>query len=336
MRPRSLRRAASAGANAIVSTLLARPRRRAHRQRHSAPRRSRRPADVHARLRRRAPPTTCAPRSATAWKSGTSARTSASTRCSSRIWVGRPGRVVAFEPNPAARAVLTRNVALQLAAVARRDRPVGGRRGAGHRRLLHVRRRRHGSRRARPIPGCRETRPHRGAGHHARRVRRRARPHARPRDDGHRRLGDRGAAGRPLALGVRRASSSSSTPTPGSGRDTSRGDSKRFSTRLLDAFRSAARRDPLGEHGQVVLAEATRLSRPAAAVNVSRAGRRHDPSVSAAARFRGSMSGHLARVFLSKSGDLPCPAIPNGTPSSTRRARLTPSAARSSRASSRN
>ena len=42
-------------------------------------------------------------------------------------WVGATGRVVAFEPNPEARAVLARNVALQLAAAARRDRRVGGR-----------------------------------------------------------------------------------------------------------------------------------------------------------------------------------------------------------------
>ncbi len=61
--------------------------------------------------------------------------------------VGAAGRVVAFEPNPAARAVLARNLAHNSLQSRVEVVPAAVGVGARHRRLLHLGRRRHGSRR---------------------------------------------------------------------------------------------------------------------------------------------------------------------------------------------
>ena len=106
-------------------------------------------------------------------------------------WVGATGRVVAFEPNPEARAVLIRNVALN--SLQPRVEIVASAVGeaTGSVDFFTVGRRRHGPRRpGQPVAG--RDPPHPGAGHRARSVRDRARTEAGPGRHGHRRLGDCG------------------------------------------------------------------------------------------------------------------------------------------------
>ena len=82
-------------------------------------------------------------------------------------------------------------------------------------------------------------------------------------------------------------------------------------------------------------ADGGRLERAGFAVD-ARARRLPRPSLGRARRRLDHPRRKRGRIFLQISGSFACPAIPSGTRSSTRRAPPTPSAARSSRASSRN
>ena len=98
--------ARAAGSGAAVA-----PRRCAHGQRHSAARRSGRPPRLHADLRRGRAPPACARQlreGMEAWNVGANVGVY-TLQLAHRV--GATGRVVAFEPNPEARAVLARNIA---------------------------------------------------------------------------------------------------------------------------------------------------------------------------------------------------------------------------------